>query len=201
VTQDAPPTGPEGVPERPRKLPAKPWLHLGVVAMDRAPAAARRGRYGPAVEARSAADVESDVVACARSYRSGCLGMFLGLALLPLAPALSILWVDFLTYAYHRGVSGDVAEAAMNVGDVVLGVAWLAAYLLLAYVPAARGIAPYRRIAGAVAALEDMPAAGRAVWLAEYRAAPHPAGEVLEKRCRPFGRLVESGVPGPEPSA
>jgi hypothetical protein len=169
--------------------------------MDRAPAAARRRRHGLAVESRTPADVESDVVACARSYRAGCLGMFLGLALLPLAPALSILWVDFLTYAYHRGVSGEVAETAMNVGDVVLGVTWLAAYLLLAYVPASRGLAPYRRIAGAVAALEDMPASGRDAWLAEYRATPHPAGEVLEKRCGPFGRLVESGAPRPEPSA
>jgi hypothetical protein len=183
------------------KPPAIAWLHLGVVAMDRAPAAARRGRYGLAVEARTHEDVESDVMECGRSYRAGCLGMFLGLALLPLAPLLGSAWLSFVNYAYHQGVSAVVAETAQHVGDVAIAVAWLATYLLLAYVPAARGIAPYRRVAGAVAALEDMPEADRAAWLAEYRAAPHPAGEVLEKRCRPFRSVVEGAETRMQPPA
>jgi hypothetical protein len=183
------------------KAPAKAWLHLGVVAMDRAPAAARRGRYGAGLGARTPADVEADVIQCGASYRSGCLGMFAGLALLPLAPLLGWGWVVFLNYAYHQGVSGQVAEAAMKIGDISLGVAWLAAYLMLAYVPASRGLAPYRRIAGAVAALEDMPESDRSAWLAEYAATPHPAGEVLERRCRPFRGVVEGASPRTEPPA
>jgi hypothetical protein len=141
------------------------------------------------------------VIECARSYRSGCLGMFAGLALLPLAPLLGWGWLTFLNYAYHQGVSAVVADTALSAGNVALGVAWLAVYLLLAYVPAARGLAPYRRVAGAVAALEDMPAADRAAWVTEYLATPHPAGEVLEKRSRPFRTVVEGVVPGGGPSS
>jgi hypothetical protein len=153
------------------------------------------------MQPRMPGDVESDMVECASSYRAGCLGMFAGLALLPLAPLLGWAWFTFVNYAFHQGVSGAVAEAAMKIGDASISVAWLAVYLLLAYVPAARGMAPYRRIAGAVAALEDMPPADRDAWLAEYRATPHPAGEVLEKRCRPFRGVVGGTQPGVGPSA
>jgi hypothetical protein len=173
------------------KVPAKAWLHLGVVGMDRAPGSARRGLLGRKVGPLSPGELEGELVTCATAYRRGCLGMFLGLLVLPLVPLAASQWVSFLHYANQRGLSGTAAHFGSIAGDVVLAVLWLAVYLWMALVPALKGVTPYGRVAGAVAALEDMPNGDRAAWVDEYRAEEHPASDVLVKRSRPFREIVE----------
>lgn len=173
-----------------RRVPSKPWLYLGCVGMERAPRSARRGLLGRKVAPRTPDEVEADVVEAATAYRSGCLGAVAGLGLaVPLAYGSDALgrWMEV-------ALVGRLGEVATIASILLVGaagsLAWLAVYLWLAWRPTSRGLVSYGRVAGAIAALEDMPQADRASWVADYRSSPRPAGAVLERSSSSFSMLT-----------